>query len=225
MTEWLPFHSFDGHPVTAALSLRGKDAREDWEELARELGYSRVAQLTQVHGKRVIRVAAQACLPFEEADAMVTDVPGLLLMVRVADCAAISLYDPERKAIGLVHAGWRGLVAGIVGEAVGAMRKECGTRPESLIAAVSPSLGPCCSEFSRPEEEIPSEFHSFIRDGRKVDLWGLIEGVLARSGIHAANVEFVRECTRCGKEQFYSHRRGDEKRMGAFLGLNDPLQK
>jgi hypothetical protein len=219
MTDWLPFHIFDSHPVKAALSLKGRNAREDWEALAREMGFTSVAQLTQVHGKKIVRARGHTIPPYEEADALVTDVPGLLLMVRVADCSAVSLYDPEQRAIGLVHAGWRGLVAGIVREAVAAMREEFRSRPESLLAAVSPSLGPCCSEFSRPEEEIPREFHGFIRDRRRVDLWGILEEELAGSGIRPANLEFVKQCTRCASERFYSHRRGEEERMGAFLGL------
>lgn len=221
MTDWLRFHSFDQHPVTVALSLRGNDARHDWQELAQELGFSRVAQLAQAHGNSVIRVSGPSTPPYVEADAMLTDAPGLLLMVRVADCAAIWLYDPEKRAIGLVHAGWRGLVKGIVCNAIAAMNKEFGSRPKSLIAAVGPSLGPCCSEFSRPQEEIPREFHSYVRGRRNVDLWGLIEGELAGSGILEDNVEFMKECTRCGKERFYSHRRGEKERMGAFLGITE----
>lgn len=83
-----------------------------------------------------------------EGDALMTDQPGILLPVRVADCLPILLADPRRRAVAAVHAGWRGTLARIVQKTVGVMRQVFGTDPQGLRAAVGPGIRACCYEVS-----------------------------------------------------------------------------
>jgi YfiH family protein len=90
-----------------------------------------------------------------EGDALMTDQPGILLPVRVADCLPILLADPRRRAVAAVHAGWRGTLARIVQKTVGVMRQVFGTDPQDLRAAVGPGIRACCYEVS---EDVVSAF-------------------------------------------------------------------
>lgn len=219
IVKWLTFSIFKNHPVTAAISVRGRDVKTEWSQMADELGFSRIAQLRQVHGSTVKRVCDHSHPPYERADALITDTPGLLLLVRVADCAAVFLFDPVRRAIALVHAGWKGLASGIIHSAVSAMGQDFGSDPSRLLVSVGPSLGPCCASFTNPEEELPGRFHAFIREEKRVDLWAIIRDQLDQCGIRESRCEFIEKCTVCNPNYYYSHRRKDEARMGAFLGL------
>ncbi len=90
-------------------------------------------------------------------DGMMTDVPGVMLGVQVADCVPVLVADVKRKAVAAFHAGWRGTLARIVERGIGRMRLRYGSRPEDLIAAVGPSIGPCCYSVG---EEVRFEFES-----------------------------------------------------------------
>jgi hypothetical protein len=88
-----------------------------------------------------------------EGDALLTDQAGILLSVRTADCLPVLLVDPKRRAVGAVHAGWRGALTRIVEKAVGEMRREYGSDPRSLLAVLGPSIRPCCYEVGQQVEE------------------------------------------------------------------------
>ena len=77
-------------------------------------------------------------------DAMITDLPDIPLMILIADCVAIGLYDPRQNAIGIAHAGWRGTTAGIAQLTISKMMDIYGSDPEDMFASISPSIGPCC---------------------------------------------------------------------------------
>ena len=92
-----------------------------------------------------------------KADGLMTDKPGLLLGVQTADCIPVLVADRKRRAVAAFHAGWRGTVERIVETGVGRMRLEFGSRPEDLIAAIGPGIGPCCYAVG---EEVLSGFES-----------------------------------------------------------------
>lgn len=112
----------------------------------------------QVHGDRVWRVTAadrgkgrwRREDAVAEADALITDVPGVLLVMYYADCVPLYFYDPDTPAIGLAHAGWKGTALDIAGKTVRAMAEAFGSRPERMYAAIGPSIGPCCYEVDEP---------------------------------------------------------------------------
>src|SRR5512138_221324 len=108
------------------------------------LGFARVRQ---VHGDRVVVMRA-ASEPADEADAIVSVVPGVAACVAVADCVPILIGDPRSGAVAAVHAGWRGTLARTAARAVEALALEVGANPADLLAAVGPAIGPCCYEVS-----------------------------------------------------------------------------
>jgi YfiH family protein len=123
--------------------------------------------LHQIHSNliRVVTAADAACPRPWKADGLLTDEPGLLLGIQTADCIPVLVADRKRHAVGAFHAGWPGTVKRIVEEGVGRMRLEFGSRPEDLIAAIGPGIGPCCYEVG---EELLSEFESQFVYGREL---------------------------------------------------------
>ncbi len=97
----------------------------------------------------------------ESGDAMITDAPGQSLVIQTADCQAVLIYDPVRKAVANIHSGWRGSIQNIIGLTVQAMIKEFDSDPKNLLAGIGPSLGPCCAEFIHYRTEIPKAFWSY----------------------------------------------------------------
>lgn len=91
------------------------------------------------------------------ADGLMTDVPGVLLGVQTADCVPVLVVDVKKRVVAAFHAGWRGTVARIVERGIGTMRLVYGSRPEDMVAAVGPAIGPCCYAVG---EELVSEFGS-----------------------------------------------------------------
>jgi YfiH family protein len=134
-----------------------------------------------------------------EADAAVTSVPGAALAVQTADCVPIALAREDGTALAVLHAGWRGLLEGIVDAGVAAL----GGTPR---AAVGPAIGPCCYEVG-PEVADPfrRRFGADVVSGRMLDLWTAAERALREAGV--ATVERFDICTSCNPELFFSHRR------------------
>jgi YfiH family protein len=100
----------------------------------------------QVHGANVAAVTGAADAPISATDAMITSIPEVPLVILVADCAVVSLYDPVNRAVGVVHAGWKGTVAGLAAKTVMKMAETFGSDPGKLVAGIGPSIGPCCYE-------------------------------------------------------------------------------
>ena len=111
--------------------------------------------LRQIHSDRIHIVDVVLAQP-EAGDGMVTDTPGLLLAVQTADCLPVILVDPRRKAVGVFHAGWRGTLRRIVEKGVGEMRRNFGSEPKHLQAAIGPGIRKCCFEVG-PEVRVQFE--------------------------------------------------------------------
>ena len=187
-------------------------------ELAERLGV-RFAYGRQVHGARVRRVTGTQCecaVP-EEADGQATASPGLAPTVLTADCLPIAIA--AGGAVAMLHAGWRGLAAGVIAEGVRAVR-ELGAGG-SLVAAIGPGAGPCCYEVS---EEVHAEFARFgdgARRGRNLDLKRIARQQLRDAGVDA--VYDPELCTICSDPSlYYSHRRdrGITGRQAGIAWLN-----
>jgi YfiH family protein len=187
------------------------------------------ARVRQVHGAEVVAVRAPG--DHGAADGLVSATPGLCLTVTVADCCAVYLLDPRRRVVGLCHAGWRGTVADVAGATVAAMVQGWGCRPEDLLAAVSPAVGPCCYEVDAPviaalrqsapwaDRVLRAEAASPAR--ARLDLWGANVQRLVDAGVPPAGVAVAGLCTACSPDLLYSHRRdgGRTGRMLAGIGL------
>jgi polyphenol oxidase len=182
---------------------------ENLPVLCAELGISPqdVFYAEQTHSKNVyVAKERPPQQKFEDFDAFISNVPGLNFMIKAADCQAISLFDPVLKVIGAVHSGWRGSVQNILGETVSSMNREFCCDPSNILAYVSPSLGPCCGEFSDPSRELPSDFVKYFLPGNRVDFWACSFDQLVAAGILPENIDVSRQCTVCNHDKFFSYR-------------------
>jgi YfiH family protein len=167
--------------------------------------------LRQVHGARVVDAATVDGIV--EADAAVTDQPGTVAVVMVADCMPVLLADERGRCVGAAHAGWRGLAAGILQATVRAMRERLGEPDARLIAYLGPAIGPDHFEVGGDVLQamtagLEGAATAFVPAGAgkyRADLFALGRMALAAAGVDAVFGGGV--CTVCDPERFYSHRR------------------
>lgn len=151
-------------------------------------------------------------------DALITPDAGVPLVVKLADCQGVVLYDPESGVLGLVHSGWRGSVANVAGKAAARMIREFGARSKAMLAGIGPSLGPCCAEFVHYRTEIPPALWTY-RDGVHFDFWAMTRDQLTAEGLREEHIEIMGVCTKCSDYGFFSHRaRRDPGRFGMMAG-------
>ena len=136
----------------------------------------------------------------------------------MADCQAILLYDPLRRVVANVHAGWRGSIANIAEKTVAAMERQFGCRGHDMVAAIAPSLGPCCAEFIHYRNEIPEKFWKYKFDRNHFDFWKISQDQLAGAGLQPENIHGGNMCTRCRPDYFYSYR-GEARHTGRFAAV------
>ena len=163
------------------------------------------------------------------ADAAVTNRPGHYLLVQVADCQSVLLFEPLQQVVANVHSGWRGSIGNILGRTVEAMVQNFDCRADRILAGISPSLGPCCAEFIHYKTEIPREFWPYKDPNHHFDFWALSVDQLVKAGILAENIESSQICTRCRTDDFFSYRaKKTTGRFAAVIGLkgmsNDKTQ-
>jgi len=192
------------------------------EALAAQLGFDRVVRLKQVHGDAIVR-ADDVGTPWPEADGMWTATPGLLLGVAAADCVPILVADPEGP-IGAAHAGWQGTSKRVAVRLVETLVRN-GADPRRLIAAIGPSIGPCCyviddSRAAVIRERLGADSADVLfagPDGRPVsDLWSANAQQLEQAGVRT--IERCDVCTQSGGADIWSYR-GDKGRNGTGLGI------
>ncbi|BDG05924.1 peptidoglycan editing factor PgeF [Anaeromyxobacter oryzae] len=197
---------------------------ENWRRLeaATRLLFARVRQ---VHGARVVHLDV-ASVPAEEADAVVSTEAGIAACVSVADCVPVLIADPGSGAVCAVHAGWRGTIAGVAAEAVRALARISGAPPGRLLAAIGPSIGPCCYEVS-PDlaDRFRAALGPVVREGPapRLDLWASNRRILEAAGVAPERIDSMDRCTACERDTFFSHRRdaGRTGRQMAFIAPHD----
>ncbi len=205
--------------------------RENHRRIYAALGLSAAQMCTvwQVHGAETIY--AQQPRPdgrwLARADGLITDRPGLALMMRFADCVPILFYDPAHHATGLAHAGWRGTVLGAGVSTLHAMQRTFGTRPQDVQAAIGPSIGP--QRYQVGEDVIQAVREAFgttdelirrAEDGSAyLDLWAANHRALQDAGV--TQIEVAGLCTASHTDEFYSHRaeNGRTGRFGVVIAL------
>lgn len=188
-----------------------------------------LADLWQVHSADVVVADSPngERAHLGQADTLITDQPNVTLFLRFADCVPILLLDPLRRAIGVVHAGWRGTLKKAVGAAVAAMSQRYGSRPGDILAGIGPSIGPCHYAVG-PEvvEQVRQAFGAAADAllppnfaGYHLDLWAANEAALRQAGVEQIEVAAV--CTYCHSDDFFSHRAQGARtgRFGALIGL------
>lgn len=230
--------------IFASLNLganRGDEpqrVRENYRRVCAALGVDmgKLVFSSQVHGDVVRPVTlADAGRGLDrpvgyEADGLITDEPGLTLVVFGADCATILLCDPLRRVVAAVHAGWRGTALGIVSRAVEVMVRDYGCERKEILAAVGPCISRCCFETGQEvpqamtealgEEAVPY-ITELAGEKYKVDLKGLNALWLKRSGVLTTNIDISPDCTLCRPEKYWSHRytKGERGSQAALISL------
>ncbi len=211
------------------LGARWGDDRDHVEAnrrlLAEHAGYDPAQlQVTRhVHGTSVWKVG-EPLAEGAEFDGLVCDRPGPVLGAFAADCIPILFAEPEARACGAAHAGWRGTVGGVARNVVRRM-EEAGARPDRVRVALGPSIGPCCFEVG---PEVVAEFRAafgelpglVVPGPRKdhLDLRVATRAVLERIGVRPEHIDDRPPCTRCDPDRFFSYRR-DGKDGGVHMAF------
>jgi polyphenol oxidase len=213
---------------------------ENRRQLATAIGIpaERFLWASQVHSGDVLAVTADGISrgilnENPQTDALMTDVQGICLMVMVADCVPVLLYDPVKRAVAAIHAGWRGTVKMITASAIQAMKDRYGSDPSDILAGIGPSIGPCCYEVGddvvAAVGDVFGTTEGFIqRDGgskARFDLWYANRQQLTAAGIPNQNIDLASVCTLCHPEIYFSSRAsaGITGRFAAGIALTDSL--
>ncbi|MBW2057687.1 MAG: peptidoglycan editing factor PgeF [Deltaproteobacteria bacterium] len=224
---------FDSLNLGMSSGEKEANVKKNREILTRAFGFSSRALVTarQIHGDDILVIDSASPEGFAGApcDAMVTDRPGVAVAVLTADCLPLLLLDPVHRTVAAVHLGWKGTALNLCGKTVGLLRERFGARPECLLAAVGPSIGPCCYEV---DESLRSSFtleeHRWDHWARpsgsgrwKLDLQRANIDLMTDSGILEGNIVWFDICTRCREDLFFSYRRDGEMtgRQMAFIML------
>jgi YfiH family protein len=169
-----------------------------------------------------------------EADGLITAVPGILLGIQTADCVPVLVADTKNRVVAALHAGWRGTAARIVEQGIAQMVSGFGSHPEDIVAAIGPSIGPCCYTVG---EEVHTAFTTGFSYGESLfqtspdgtqhlDLWAANRHQLRDSGIPSSNITVIGECTGCtglpSARRYFSHRceHGFTGRMMNVIGID-----
>jgi hypothetical protein len=208
--------------TSAATSPAAVDAA--WAQAAASVGArpDALMRVKQVHGRgvRIIKKgAAEARDPDArpEADAIVSNDPGLVLVVQVADCVPLLMADRTGGAAAAVHAGWRGTAAGVARAAIELMVGELGTRPADLIVAIGPSIGACCYTVGAElidafrgagatEAQLARWFSRAANGDLRLDLWTANRDQLLAAGVAEERIFSSRLCTQTCSDTFDSYR-------------------
>lgn len=229
----------------ASLNLRGsgpepdnrENVRENYRRFCEALGtdIQDLVQSKQVHEDTVRHVTRAdrgkglfVTTDFT-ADALVTNEPGLNLMVFSADCIILLLHDPVSRCVGAVHAGWRGTALDLPAKAVREMGRLFGAKPENIRVAVGPGIGPCCFET---HDDVPDAMRSAFGSGVgayiaprgakwTVDLKAINAWRLREAGVRPEHIDVCSDCTACRTDLYWSHRVTGDRRgvQGALIGL------
>ena len=197
---------------------------ENYRRFTAALGadINRMAMTRQVHGTYIHTVEPVDCKPDPyaperfDSDGLITDRPGVPLLVFSADCLPVLLYDIVKRVVCAVHAGWRGTVAGIAPKGVEKMVADYGCQPENILAAIGPGISRCHFETHR---DVPDAVRSILSGEEAdscitdhgtgkyhVDLKRVNVLLLTKAGVPSENITVDPECTACNTEKYWSHR-------------------
>lgn len=179
-----------------------------------------LATVKQIHSDRVVLVKSPG--PQDQGDAMISNVPGIALAIRTADCLPILIADPRNRAVAAIHAGWRGVVSEIVPKTMQAMHLRFDSKPQDLVIAIGPGIGACCFEVG---PEVAAQFN--LSGRANVDLAETVCRQLGRNGVTAGQISAAALCSKCDPELFESYRRDREAagRMVAVIRLAEDTRR
>lgn len=233
MKNYIRFEEFDKKCdfVNLAFSNINIDmaSKSDKEDFCKELNmnFENLTNNKQTHSDIVNIIKKENIGKIKEGDALVTNLKKTPLLVFVADCVPVAIVDPNKEAVALCHAGWRGTYSKITQKSIENMEKLYGTNPEDLVCVLGPSIGPCCYEVSK---DLIEKFNTIItnRDEKfyiikeskyYLDLWKVNELILTSCGVKKENIVNLNICTSCNSDKFHSYRKHNQttKRLGMIL--------
>jgi len=204
-------------PLEFSLALHtNQEPKEILKNRSKLKGYFKEAKelffVTQVHQDSIYLLEKEGEIPKEQdiqADAIITQRRGVAIGILSADCVPILLFDTKKKAIGAIHAGWRGAKLNIVSKTVEAMRANFKSEAKDIVAFIAPAIGRCCYEVSI---EVANNFRAYPfgidykRDRAYLDLKAINYRQLLDSGLSSSSIELSPICTSCSKDEFFSYR-------------------
>lgn len=252
--RYYQFNSLQGHPIFHAILTRqggvsrppydslntGGTVGDDPEAVLRN--HQRIYQVLdypfdsrfdvwQVHGERILTADSPRPkeTPHPKADGILTDQPSITLFMRFADCVPVLLYDPVRRVIGIVHAGWQGTCLQIARAAISTMGDRYGSKPDDILAGIGPSICQDCYEvgddvyqaFREGFGKNSDKFFLTKNGSYYLDLWRANQKVLREAGVR--KIEIAGICTACNLGDWYSHRaeNGKTGRFGVLMAIEE----
>lgn len=197
---------------------------------------SRLASVRQIHSSNIIKVDGESITAYKQnspaegyggmwlgdADALITDIPGIALCIYTADCVPISIADPTHNAIGVVHAGWRGTLKEIASKTIAALADAYGTSPEDVIVQIGPSICPGCYEVDDvvvnearkvfDADELDEVCTPTDQGKYQFDLQKANSLILSNAGVLPKNIYMPNICTCCNNAYLFSHRATNGRR-------------
>lgn len=191
---------------------------------------SKIVFPKQTHSKN-IGIVENDQKTFPNTDALITNIPGICIAIRTADCVPVLLFDPVQKVVAAIHSGWKGTIQRISQKTIELMQHKFGTKPQNIVAGIGPSIGPDVYEVG-PEvadqykEQFPNNnLLASIQDSDKslLNLWEANKQILMESGLSEENIEIAKMCTYSNTELFYSARRDGVKcgRLASGIMINN----
>jgi hypothetical protein len=190
-----------------------------WEALGQATGLARWVHGKQIHGSAVrFQEAGPPGLHLTPScDGHVSAAPGVLLTVGLADCVGAAVIDPTRRAIGLLHCGWRGTATGVLERGLQVLRERLDSDPSDLHVHLGPAI---CGECYEVGPEVHAALGLAVPSASQpLDLRSVLAARARANGVPAAHITVSGHCTKCGGSRFFSHRGGDGGRQQAFLGI------
>ena len=199
-----------------------EEARGRWSALQRKLDAQRIVHARQVHG-------ADVCTHDEDLDGVeglglvdpcdghITATPGLVLAVTTADCVPVFVIDPERRAVAVLHAGWRGAAAGVLEAGLEKMAQVFSSQVEHLHVHMGPAICGSCYEVG---PEVFVAFQQAAPDApMPIDLRHVLAERAVCYGVSQAAVTISAHCTKCTQSDLFSHRAGNGERQVSYIGV------
>ncbi len=208
---------FDSLNISFSVGDQPKNVAANIRKIQNSIGSRRLIHVNQVHGTDILVLQQNKPDMLDHAssaDAMITNVPQVALMVKQADCQGIIIYDPAKQVLANVHCGWRGNIQNVLERVVTRMEKAFGSNKVDLEASIGPSLGPCCAEFTTYKDIFPESFERFRIMENHFNLWAASCWQLENAGLRPENIKVSGICTRCRTDLFFSYR--SEPHTGRF---------
>jgi hypothetical protein len=218
---------FDSNNLAFHVGDDPLDVIRNQELLAQRIGYDRtlLVHMRQIHSDRIV-IVERALHDFEnppECDALITDQPGIPLMVMTADCTPVLLFDPAKNVIAVAHAGRAGAIKGIVPKTIQKMQQNFASKLEDILVVLGPSIQSCCYEVGKKiaQEVTDAGFGNAVikrEDRFYLEVNAIIKNQLLRAGIKIEHIEDLDICNACEHETFFSYR-ADKQKTGRIAGV------